>query len=76
LSTATARAVLFSALATGSSFGGLAVSNHPGTASIGQLLLLGLAVVLATIFTLMPALMGPPPASSDADRDAGSSGKA
>ncbi len=43
LSTATARAVLFSALATGSSFGGLAVSNHPGTASIGPLLLLGLA---------------------------------
>jgi hopanoid biosynthesis associated RND transporter like protein HpnN len=61
LSTATARAVLFSALATGSSFGGLAVSNHPGTASIGALLLLGLAVVLATIFTLMPSLMGPPP---------------
>jgi hopanoid biosynthesis associated RND transporter like protein HpnN len=64
LSTATARAVLFSALATGSSFGGLAVSNHPGTASIGQLLLLGLAVVLATIFTLMPSLMGPPPSSA------------
>jgi hopanoid biosynthesis associated RND transporter like protein HpnN len=63
LSTATARAVLFSALATGSSFGGLAVSNHPGTASIGALLLLGLAVVLATIFTLMPALMGEPPAA-------------
>lgn len=61
LSTATARAVLFSALATGSSFGGLAVSNHPGTASIGALLLLGLAVVLAAIFTLMPSLMGPPP---------------
>jgi hypothetical protein len=61
LSTATARAVLFSALATGSSFGGLAVSNHPGTASIGALLLLGLTVVLATIFTLMPSLMGPPP---------------
>ena len=76
LSTATARAVLFSALATGSSFGGLAVSNHPGTASIGQLLLLGLAVVLATIFTLMPSLMGPPPAASDADRGAGSSGNA
>jgi hypothetical protein len=52
----------------------LAVSNHPGTASIGQLLLLGLAVVLATIFTLMPSLMGPPPASSDAGRSAGSSG--
>jgi hopanoid biosynthesis associated RND transporter like protein HpnN len=65
LSTATARAVLFSALATGSSFGGLAVSNHPGTASIGALLLLGLAVVLATIFTFMPALMGPPPIKRD-----------
>jgi hopanoid biosynthesis associated RND transporter like protein HpnN len=64
LSTATARAVLFSALATGSSFGGLAVSNHPGTAGIGALLLLGLAAVLATIFTLMPSLMGRPPGSS------------
>jgi hopanoid biosynthesis associated RND transporter like protein HpnN len=62
LSTSTARAVLFSALATGSSFGGLALSNHPGTAGIGQLLLLSLAVVLATIFTFMPALMGVPPA--------------
>jgi hopanoid biosynthesis associated RND transporter like protein HpnN len=61
LSTATARAVLFSALATGSSFGGLALSSHPGTAGIGQLLLLGLALVLATIFVFMPALMGPPP---------------
>jgi hopanoid biosynthesis associated RND transporter like protein HpnN len=64
LSTATARAVLFSALATGSSFGGLAVSNHPGTAGIGALLLLGLAAVLATIFTLMPSLMGRPPGSA------------
>jgi hopanoid biosynthesis associated RND transporter like protein HpnN len=61
LSTSTARAVLFSALATGSSFGGLALSEHPGTAGIGQMLLLSLAVVLATIFTFMPALMGPPP---------------
>jgi hypothetical protein len=65
LSTSTARAVLFSALATGSSFGGLALSNHPGTAGIGQLLLLSLAVVLATIFTFMPALMGVPPARRD-----------
>jgi hopanoid biosynthesis associated RND transporter like protein HpnN len=65
LATSTARAVLFSALATGSSFGGLALSNHPGTAGIGQLLLLSLAVVLATIFTFMPALMGPPPANND-----------
>src|SRR5690349_16351918 len=61
LSTATARAVLFSALATGSSFGGLALSSHPGTAGIGSLLLLGLGLVLATIFVFMPALMGPPP---------------
>jgi hopanoid biosynthesis associated RND transporter like protein HpnN len=61
LSTATARAVLFSALATGSSFGGLALSSHPGTAGIGQLLLLGLTLVLATIFVFMPALMGRPP---------------
>jgi uncharacterized protein len=66
LSTATARAVLFSALATGSSFGGLALSSHPGTAGIGRLLLLGLALVLATIFVFMPALMGPPPKNIEA----------
>jgi hypothetical protein len=65
LSTATARAVLFSALATGSSFGGLALSSHPGTAGIGQLLLLGLTLVLATIFVFMPALMGPAPKTTD-----------
>ena len=35
LGSATARAVLFSALTTATAFGSLAVSHHPGTASMG-----------------------------------------
>jgi hopanoid biosynthesis associated RND transporter like protein HpnN len=61
LGTSTARAVLFSALTTGASFGGLAASNHPGTAGMGLLLLIGLGVILATTFTLLPALLGNAP---------------
>ena len=61
LQTSTARAVLFSALTTGSSFGSLALSSHPGTAGMGLILLMSLAVMLATIFVFMPSLMGPPP---------------
>jgi predicted RND superfamily exporter protein len=61
LSTATARAVLFSAATAGASFGSLAASSHPGTAGMGLLLLIGLAVTLAAAFTLLPALMGPAP---------------
>ena len=36
LGTATARAILFSALTTGTAFGSLALSRHPGTASMGD----------------------------------------
>ena len=61
LSTSTARAVLFSALTTASSFGSLAVSSHPGTAGMGLLLLISLCAIMAAIFLFMPALMGPPP---------------
>ena len=61
LQTSTARAVLFSALTTGSSFGSLALSSHPGTAGMGLILLMSLAVILITIFVFMPSLLGPPP---------------
>jgi hopanoid biosynthesis associated RND transporter like protein HpnN len=61
LQTSTARAVLFSGLTTGSSFASLALSSHPGTAGMGIVLLGGMAAVLLSIFTLMPALLGPVP---------------
>ncbi|MBI2255663.1 MAG: MMPL family transporter [Proteobacteria bacterium] len=61
LSTSTARAVLFSALTTGSSFGSLALSSHPGTARMGMLLLIALTMLIVVIFAFMPALMGKPP---------------
>jgi hopanoid biosynthesis associated RND transporter like protein HpnN len=63
LTSSTARAVLFSALATAASFGSLALSSHPGTAGMGLLLLLGLMIMLSTIFLFLPALMGSPPQS-------------
>lgn len=61
LQTSTARAVLFSALTTGSSFGSLAMSSHPGTAGMGLILLLSLAVMLLTTFIFLPSLLGPVP---------------
>jgi hypothetical protein len=61
LQTSTARAVLFSALTTGSSFGSLAMSSHPGTAGMGLILLLSLGVMLLTTFIFLPSLLGKPP---------------
>jgi len=56
-SRATARAVLVSAATTAAAFGALALSPHPGTASMGALLVLALASVVAMAFTLTPALL-------------------
>ena len=56
-----ARAVLFSALTTGASFGSLILSPHPGTSGIGELLLIALAWTLVTALLFEPALLGPPP---------------
>jgi hypothetical protein len=58
LQSATTRAVLFSALTTGSAFGSLAVSPHLGTASMGLLLFLSLGMSVMTTFIVMPALFG------------------
>lgn len=57
LSSPTARAVLFSALTTGSAFGSLAASAHPGTASMGRLLLLSLGCTLVCTLLFIPALL-------------------
>ncbi|ACI51622.1 hopanoid biosynthesis associated RND transporter like protein HpnN [Gluconacetobacter diazotrophicus PA1 5] len=57
LSSPTARAVLFSALTTGTAFGSLAASHHPGTASMGRLLLLSLACTLLATLIFVPALL-------------------
>ena len=55
------RAVLFSALTTASAFGSLWLSPHPGTASMGKLLLISLAWTLVTALLFEPALLGSPP---------------
>ncbi len=57
LGTATARAILFSALTTGTAFGSLALSRHPGTASMGALLLLSLGSTLAVTLLFLPTLL-------------------
>jgi predicted RND superfamily exporter protein len=57
LGSATARAVMFSALTTGSAFGALALSGHPGTASMGELLLISLACTLVASLLFIPALL-------------------
>ena len=57
LESATARAVLFSALTTATAFGSLALSHHPGTASMGRLLLLSLGCTLLTTLLFVPALL-------------------
>ena len=58
LSSPTARAVLFSALTTATAFGSLALSHHPGTASMGYLLLLSLSCTLVVTLVFLPALLG------------------
>ena len=59
-----ARAVLFSALTTLASFGSLAISSHPGTASLGMLLTIALGLTLFSTFVFLPALLGAPPVTS------------
>ncbi len=62
LGTATARAVVFSALTTGTAFGSLALSRHPGTSSMGVLLLLSLGCTLVATLLFVPALLARRPA--------------
>ena len=55
------RAVFFSALTTATGFGSLWASSHPGTASMGKLLMISLVWTLVSALLFQPALMGPPP---------------
>jgi uncharacterized protein len=55
------RAILYSALTTGTAFGSLCLSAHPGTASMGNLLALSLGCTLVCSLLFLPALLGPSP---------------
>jgi hopanoid biosynthesis associated RND transporter like protein HpnN len=65
LQSATARAVLFSALTTMTAFGSLALAQHPGTADMGKLLSLSLGCTLLCTFLVLPALLGPVPVPAE-----------
>ena len=65
LASPTARAVVFSALTTGTAFGSLALSSHPGTASMGVLLLLSLASTLIASLVFVPAMLATFPPHGD-----------
>ncbi|HTO53874.1 MAG TPA: MMPL family transporter [Myxococcota bacterium] len=57
LETSTARGVVQSTLTTIASFGTLAISPHPGMASLGVLLTVGLTLTLVANLILIPALV-------------------
>ena len=59
LTSSLARGVFFSALATATGFGSLWASSHPGTASMGELLMISLVWTLTSALLFQPALMGP-----------------
>jgi hypothetical protein len=63
LGSPTARAIVFSALTTGTAFGSLALSKSPGMADMGKLLSVGLFYTLLCTLFLLPALLGNPPAT-------------
>jgi len=58
LTSSLARGVFFSALATATGFGSLWASSHPGTASMGKLLMISLVWTLTSALLFQPALMG------------------
>lgn len=55
--TSTPRAVVFSALTTIGSFASIALSSHPGTASMGVLLAIAITLTLLCTLIVLPALM-------------------
>ena len=55
--TSTPQAVVFSALTTIGSFGALALSDHPGTASMGYLLTLSITLTMICTLVVLPALL-------------------
>jgi len=61
LASSLTRAIFFSSLTTGTAFGSLMLSSHPGTASMGKLLAISLFYTLVAAFFVVPAFLGPPP---------------
>lgn len=57
------RAVIFSALTTATAFGALWLSTHPGTASMGRLLMISLGWELLVTLLFRPALLARSPQS-------------
>jgi uncharacterized protein len=57
------RAVVFSALTTATAFGALWLSSHPGTASMGRLLMIALGWELLVTLLFRPALLARSPQS-------------
>ena len=55
------RAVVFSALTTATAFGALWLSSHPGTVSMGRLLMISLGWELLVTILVRPALLARPP---------------
>ena len=60
LQSSLARGVFFSAMTTGAAFGALMFSSHPGTASMGKILMISLIWTLVAALIFEPALLGPP----------------
>ncbi|MDB5512315.1 MAG: hopanoid biosynthesis-associated transporter HpnN [Enterovirga sp.] len=65
LASSLTRAIFFSALTTGTAFGSLWASSHPGTASMGELLAISLVFTLLAAFFVVPAFLGPPRPAGD-----------
>jgi len=57
LQSSTARAILCSGLTTGTAFGALAASSHPGTSQMGILLMLALGFTLLCTLLILPSLL-------------------
>jgi hopanoid biosynthesis associated RND transporter like protein HpnN len=62
------RAVVFSAMTTATAFGALWLSSHPGTASMGRLLMISLGWELLVTLLFRPALLAQPAKQKPAQR--------
>jgi predicted RND superfamily exporter protein len=67
--TTTPRAVFFSTLTTIASFGTVALSDHPGTASMGILLTVAILLTLICSLTVLPTLLQRWPIARDTAKD-------
>jgi hopanoid biosynthesis associated RND transporter like protein HpnN len=70
LASSLTRAIFFSSLTTGTAFGSLFLSSHPGTASMGEFLTISLFFTLLAAFIVVPAVLGPPRRPADGGADA------